>query len=34
MILSKSKNSPFLGWTFSGRVVRTMVEGRTVFLSD
>jgi len=34
MILSKSKNSPFLGWTFNGRVVRTMVEGRTVFLSD
>ncbi|MCU0576269.1 MAG: dihydroorotase [Desulfobacterota bacterium] len=34
MILSKSKNSPFLGWTFNGRVVRTMVEGRTVFVSD
>ncbi|HNY65862.1 MAG TPA: dihydroorotase [Deltaproteobacteria bacterium] len=29
-VLSKSKNSPFLGRVFNGRVVRTIVAGRTV----
>lgn len=28
---SKSKNSPFLGWTLKGRVLRTFVEGRQVY---
>jgi dihydroorotase len=28
---SKSKNTPFLGWTLKGKVVRTFVEGREVF---
>ena len=28
---SKSKNTPFEGARFSGRVLRTMVAGRTVF---
>ncbi|HPI92086.1 MAG TPA: dihydroorotase [Deltaproteobacteria bacterium] len=31
MIVSKSKNTPFIGWTFTGRVVRTIVEGNTVY---
>lgn len=31
MIVSKSKNTPFIGWTFTGRVVRTIVEGSTVY---
>jgi dihydroorotase len=30
-VLSKSKNSPFLGARFTGRVVRTIVGGRTVY---
>jgi dihydroorotase len=30
-VLSKSKNSPFLGFKFQGRVVRTIAEGRSVF---
>ncbi len=29
-ILSKSKNSPFLGWTFKGKVKKTIVGGRIV----
>lgn len=29
---SKSKNTPFDGWTMRGRVHQTMSEGRTVFL--
>jgi len=28
---SKSRNTPFAGWELPGRVVRTLVEGRTVF---
>lgn len=31
---SRGKNSPFLGWEFSGRVVRTWVGGRTVYGGD
>jgi dihydroorotase len=27
---SKSKNSPFLGWTMQGQVERTYLEGRLV----
>lgn len=30
-VVSKSKNSPFLGQEFVGRVVRTIVKGKTVF---
>lgn len=30
-VLSKSKNTPFLGMKFTGMVVRTIVAGRTVF---
>ena len=30
-VVSKSKNSPFIGQEFVGRVVRTIVKGRTVF---
>ncbi|OGP50919.1 MAG: dihydroorotase [Deltaproteobacteria bacterium RBG_13_43_22] len=29
--VSKSKNSPFHGWTLKGKAVLTMVEGRVVF---
>lgn len=28
---SKSRNTPFAGWALTGRVARTIVEGRTVF---
>jgi dihydroorotase len=28
MLASKSKNSPFIGWTLRGRVLRTYVEGQ------
>jgi dihydroorotase len=28
---SKSRNTPFAGWELKGRVVRTVVGGRTVF---
>jgi dihydroorotase len=28
---SKSRNTPFAGWELSGRVIRTIVDGRTVF---
>lgn len=31
MILSKSRNTPFIGWTFTGRVMRTILEGTTVY---
>lgn len=34
MIFSKSRNTPFIGWTFTGKVVRTLVEGRTVYSTD
>ena len=30
-LISKSKNSPFDGRRLQGRVLRTLVEGRTVF---
>jgi dihydroorotase len=33
-ILSRSKNTPFEGARFRGRVLRTMVAGRTVYSSD
>jgi dihydroorotase len=29
--LSKGRNTPFAGWRLTGRVVRTIVEGKTVF---
>ena len=28
---SRSKNSPFDGWRVKGKVIRTMVAGKTVF---
>jgi dihydroorotase len=31
MICSKSKNTPFIGQTFIGKVIRTIVEGTTVY---
>jgi dihydroorotase len=34
MILSKSRNTPFIGWTFTGKVVRTIAEGKTVYSAD
>lgn len=34
MIRSKSRNTPFIGETFTGRVVQTIFEGRTVFSLD
>ena len=34
MIFSKSRNTPFIGWTFTGQVVRTLVKGRTVYSTD
>ncbi|HVN72088.1 MAG TPA: amidohydrolase family protein, partial [Desulfomonilia bacterium] len=34
MIFSKSQNTPFIGWNFTGKVVHTLVGGRTVFKSD
>jgi dihydroorotase len=34
MILSKSRNTPFIGWTFSGKVVRTIVGGETIYRAD
>ncbi|HBI15803.1 MAG TPA: dihydroorotase [Desulfobulbaceae bacterium] len=30
-VVSKSKNSPFLGWSMQGRAVMTMVAGRLMF---
>ena len=33
-LVSKSKNSPFDGRRLQGRVLRTLVEGRTVFQAD
>jgi len=29
--LSKSKNSPFDGWQFTGKVVATVVKGKVVY---
>jgi dihydroorotase len=34
MIRSKSRNTPFIGQTFTGRVVQTIFEGKTVFSLD
>lgn len=34
MIVSKSRNTPFLGWTFTGKVVRTIAEGKIVYSAD
>jgi dihydroorotase len=34
MIRSKSKNTPFIGRSFTGKVVRTLVEGKTVYQAD
>ena len=31
---SKSKNSPFDGRPMQGKVMRTVVDGRTVFMAD
>jgi dihydroorotase len=30
-VLSKSHNSPFLGWKFKGKVVKTLVAGKVVY---
>jgi dihydroorotase len=30
-VISKSRNSPFLGWKLQGRAVMTMVEGRVMY---
>jgi dihydroorotase len=32
-ILSKSKNSPFVGWKLKGKVMATVCKGRVVFES-
>lgn len=34
MICSKSRNTPFIGQTFTGKVVRTFVEGAEVYPAD
>jgi dihydroorotase len=34
MIVSKSRNTPFIGSTFTGKVVRTIAEGKTVYSAD
>ncbi|NOX25483.1 MAG: dihydroorotase, partial [Deltaproteobacteria bacterium] len=31
MIVSKSHNSPFIGWQFKGKAVMTIVDGRIVY---
>jgi dihydroorotase len=31
---SKSRNSPFHGWTLTGAVVATIVGGRTVYVNE
>ena len=31
---SKSRNTPFDGWTLRGAVAATMIEGRTVYVND
>ena len=33
-LLSKSKNTPFDGRLMQGAVVRTVIDGRTVFVAD
>ena len=30
-LLSEGKNTPFTGWSFNGKTVRTLVKGKTVF---
>ena len=31
---SKSKNSPFDGWKVKGKVIRTLVKGKTVYSAN
>ncbi len=33
-IKSKSKNSPFLGWKMKGKILHTLVRGKTVFKAE
>lgn len=33
-MLSHGKNTPFSGWNFTGKVVRTLIEGKTIFCED
>ncbi|VAW70938.1 Dihydroorotase [hydrothermal vent metagenome] len=33
-MLSHGKNTPFSGWYFSAKVVRTLIEGNTVYCAD
>lgn len=33
-LVSRGRNSPFIGWEFKGRVERTLVGGETVFLRE
>ena len=33
-MLSHGKNTPFSGWDFRGKVVRTLLEGKTIFSTD
>ncbi|VAW65648.1 Dihydroorotase [hydrothermal vent metagenome] len=33
-MLSHGKNTPFSGWHFNGKVVRTIIEGNTVYSAD
>jgi dihydroorotase len=33
-LLSQGKNSPFLGWTFTGRVTHTLLGGRIVYQAE
>ncbi len=33
-MLSHGKNTPFNGWNFTGQVVRTIIDGRNVFIAE
>lgn len=33
-VLDPGRNTPFAGWTLKGRVVRTLVGGRTAFARE
>jgi len=33
-MLSHGKNTPFSGWNFRGKVVKTLLEGRTIFCAN
>jgi dihydroorotase len=33
-ILSQGKNTPFLGWRFTGRITHTLLGGRIVYQAD